>query len=69
MKNEEIEGKSRAIHRLQCEINASWVQIGKHGDVRCSDGKMLSVRARELEEELSKLFRDLEKLLYLGDPQ
>jgi hypothetical protein len=64
MKREQIEDKSRAIHRLQKEISANWVQIGKHGDVLCSDGKMLSVRTRELEEELIRNFRSLEDLLY-----
>ena len=63
MRNEEIDNRQRAIHRLQSEINASWVQIGKHGDSRTSDGKMLSARTREREEELLRVFRELEELL------
>ena len=59
-KNEQIEEQSRIIHRLQKEISANWMQIGKHGDVRCLDGKMLSARTRELEEELLKIFGELE---------
>ena len=60
-KNEQIEEQSRTIHRLQKEISANWMQIGKHGDVLCSDdGKMLSARTRELEEELLNIFGELE---------